>query len=60
MIMILLSLMSTTKLPKENHTVFISHDKLMNCIKGQKDTTPKDEFSRSEGVQYAIGEEQRR
>jgi len=32
----------------------------MNCIKGQKDMTPKDESSRSEGVQYAIGEEQRR
>ena len=25
----------------------------MNCIKRQKDTTPKDESSRLEGVQYA-------
>ena len=32
----------------------------MNCIKGQKDMTPKDESSRSEDVQYATGEEQRR
>ena len=35
-------------------------ENLMNCIKGQKDMTPKDESSRSEGVQYDIGEEQRR
>ena len=32
----------------------------MNCIKGQKDTTLKDESPRSEDVQYATGEEQRR
>lgn len=31
----------------------------MNCIKGQKDMTPKDKSPRSEGVQYATGEEQR-
>ena len=31
----------------------------MNCIKGQKDMTPKDESRRSEGVQYATGEEWR-
>ena len=31
----------------------------MNCIKGQKDTALKDESPRSEGVQHAIGEEQR-
>ena len=32
----------------------------MNCMKGQKDMTPKDESPRSEDVQYATGEEQRR
>ena len=32
----------------------------MNCIKGQKDMTLKDESPRSEGVQYATGEERRR
>ena len=32
----------------------------MNWIKGQKDTTPKGESPRSECVQYATGEEQRR
>ena len=31
----------------------------MNCIKRQKDMTPKDEPPRSEGVQYATGEELR-
>ena len=31
----------------------------MNYIKGQKDLTPQDESPRSEGVQYAPGEEQR-
>ena len=31
----------------------------MNCIKGQKDTTPKDESPRLESVQYATGEQQR-
>ena len=31
----------------------------MNCIKGQKDMTLKDESPRSEGVQYATGEEWR-
>ena len=35
-------------------------DNLITCIKGQKDTTPKDESPRSEGVQYAPGEEQNR
>ena len=29
----------------------------MNCIKGQKDMTLKDESPRSEGVQYATGVE---
>ena len=29
----------------------------MNCIKRQRDKTPKDEPLRSEGVQYATGEE---
>ena len=35
---------------------------LMNCIKGQKDMTPKEESPRSEGAtgEYATGEEQRR
>ena len=28
----------------------------MNCIKRQKDMTPKEKSSRSEGVQYATGE----
>jgi len=28
----------------------------MNCIKRQKDMTPKEKPSRSEGVQYATGE----
>ena len=32
----------------------------MNCIKGQKDMIPKDESPRSEGIQYAIGEEWKR
>ena len=27
----------------------------MNCIKGQKDMTPKDESPRSKGVQDAMG-----
>ena len=31
----------------------------MNCIKRQKDMTPKDELPRLEGVQYATGGEQR-
>ena len=31
----------------------------MNCIKQQKDMTLKGESPRSEGVQYATGEEQR-
>ena len=31
----------------------------MNCIKGQTDMTLKDESPRSDGVQYAAGEEQR-
>ena len=31
----------------------------MNCIKGQKGMTLKDESPRSEGVQYAPEEEQR-
>ena len=29
----------------------------MNCIKSQKDMTPKDEYLKSEGVQYTTGEE---
>ena len=37
----------------------IPADNLMNCIKGQKDMTPKDKSPRSEDVQYAIGEERR-
>ena len=32
----------------------------MNCIKGHKDMTLNDESPRSEGVQYATGEEWRR
>ena len=32
----------------------------MTCIKGQKDMTPKDESPRSEGMQYAPGDEQKR
>ena len=35
------------------------HDNHMNCIKKQKDMTPKDESPWSEGVQYAPGEEQK-
>ena len=31
----------------------------MNCVKRQKDMTPKDESPRLEGVQYATGEEWR-
>ena len=31
----------------------------MKCVKKQKDMTLKDEFSRSGGVQYATGEENR-
>ena len=33
----------------------IPADNLMNCIKGQKDMTPKDESPRCGGVQYATG-----
>ena len=33
---------------------------LMNCIKCQKDMTPKDESPRSEGIQYVPGKERRR
>ena len=29
----------------------------MDIVKKQKDTAPEDEFPRSEGVQYAAGEE---
>ena len=32
----------------------------MNCIKGQKDMTLKDEFPMLEAEQYATGKEQRR
>ena len=32
----------------------------LNCIKGQKDMTPKDESPRSEGVLYVLGRERRR
>ena len=32
----------------------------MNCIKGKKDMTSNDESPRSEGVQHATGEEERR
>ena len=32
----------------------------MNCIKDQKDMTPKDESPRSEGIQYVTWEEKRR
>ena len=32
----------------------------MDCTKGQKDMTLKEESPISEGVQYATGEEQRR
>ena len=39
---------------------YTCRENLMNCIKGQKDMTPKDESSRSEDVQYATGEEWRR
>ena len=35
-------------------------ENLMNSIKGQNGMTPKDESPRSEGVQYATGEEWRR
>ena len=31
----------------------------MNCIKSQKDMTPKDELSREDSVQYVTGEEWR-
>ena len=34
-------------------------ENLMNSMKRQNDMTPEDEPSRSVGVQYAIGEEQR-
>ena len=36
------------------------HENLINCIKGQKDMTLKDESLRFQGVQYATGEERRR
>ena len=35
-------------------------ENLMNCIKGQRDMTPKDESPKSESVQYTTAEEQRR
>ena len=34
-------------------------EKPMNSMKRQKDTTLKDESPRSQGIQYATGEEQR-
>ena len=38
---------------------YTCHENLMNCIKGPKDMTLKDESPRSESVQYATGEEQK-
>ena len=35
------------------------HENPMNCIKRQKDMTPKDESPRWDSVQYATGDEQR-
>ena len=35
------------------------HEHPMSSMKKQKDMTPEDEPSSSEGVQYATGEEQR-
>ena len=35
------------------------HENPMNSIQRQKDMTPEDELSRSEGVQHATGEERR-
>ena len=43
-----------------NHPSITCCENLMNCIKRRKDMTPKDESARSEGVQCATGEEQRR
>ena len=38
---------------------YTCRENLMNCIKGEKDMTLKHESPRSEGVQYAPGEERR-
>ena len=38
---------------------YTCHENLMNCIKGQKDMTPKDETPWVKNVQIAIGEEWR-
>ena len=39
---------------------YTCRENLINCIKGQKDMTPKDESFRSECVQYGTGEELKR
>ena len=41
------------------NTLVTCHENLMDCIKGQKYMTTKDEFPRSEVIQYVTGEEQR-
>ena len=38
---------------------YTCHENLLNCIKRLKDTTPKDESPRLEGIQYATKEEWR-
>ena len=42
-----------------NPLQYSCHENAMNSMKKQKDMTPEDEPPRSEGVQYATGEEQR-
>jgi len=39
---------------------YTCRENLVNSIKGQNGMAPKDESPRSEGVQYATGEEWRR
>ena len=43
-----------------NHPQYICHENFMNCVEEPKYMAPKDESSRSEGVQYTTGEEWRR
>ena len=44
---------------REWQSTLTSHENPINCIKRQKDMTPKDELTRSEGDQYAAREEWR-
>ena len=42
---------------KANYHSILAIENPMNCIKGKKDITPKDESPRLEGIQYATWED---